>query len=105
MAKTLDDLIFVPKIAGQIFYGGGAPAHYDSFMFEDQTVREIYFKDPPLTADEFQFLLEYVIYYIHAPIWQGEELEAMRIRSFTITDRAQLEQFLFDLIDTGIDIF
>lgn len=99
------ELKYAPQLLGQVLYPGGAPISPENYSFEGESARAIYFKQTMdgLDSDEFDFLKEYVIYYINAPFFEG--LEEMIAKADNLKTPLELSEFIFELLDYGIDIF
>jgi|SRR5215471_1117179 len=56
-----------------------------------------------ITADQLVLLINYLIYYINAPCWKGEGLEALRLRVGELRTRADVDDFLDQCLEIGLD--
>jgi len=116
--QTLYDLQFIPSFLGQPMYPGGFPVKPEQCNYEGKSAQELFFQpvDVPgkvaklLTEDEAEFLRQYLIYYIHAPIWMSypmDAIERVRADSFKLkADHDEISLFIInELLDLGIDPF
>jgi hypothetical protein len=99
------ELKYAPQLLGEVFYPGGAPISPENYSLEGSSARAVYFKidEDGLDGDEFDFLKEYVIYYINAPFFEG--LEEMTAKAENLKTPLELSEFIYELLDYGIDIF
>lgn len=114
--EALYELPFVPKMLGSVMYPGGFPVKPENISFNDHTVQEWFLKHceavtkrVPPDLDGEELLRQYVLYYIHAPIWQAGPDGGEFIRE-ELLDRGDLEEMGLDkLIDYcmnyGLDPF
>lgn len=110
--KTINNLNYIPRWLGQPQYFGGLPMEPQYFYlgYEEpdkpsKNVLEVYYRDA-LTKDEFEFCRDYIAYYVYAPVWTHHEpeFEAYIKSIFDIKDHDGLQQFVFGLLDFGLDI-
>jgi len=105
----MKELLTAPKMFGNTLYPGGAPLQPENHHWQDTSVRDLYFKidDGLNDDDEFNFIKEYIIYHINAPCFSFEEkdLENLTAKAEAIKQPGELQDFVFGLLDYGIDIF
>lgn len=102
----------IPKWLGRPMYPGGFPLKTDQVSFENKTVQElflkrtddIYTKKVPPNFDEEKFLKSYVLYYIHAPIFEDpnnpEYIQELINKDF---DEMSFDDLILECMDYGID--
>jgi hypothetical protein len=102
--EKLAELPFVPRWMGMPMYPGGFPMKLDSISFGDSTYQEIYLKrceavskNETPNQEEEEILKNYVIYYVHAPIWDAEELTDIDLCALS------LDQLIFKCLEYGMD--
>jgi hypothetical protein len=107
--EQIDDLEGIPRWLGRAMYPGGAPMRKDQISFEDHTYQELYMKrcedickrHVPPNFDDEHLLRNYVLYYIHAPIFDGEFMDELRGHG-DIEDMG-LDSLVMKCLEYGID--
>lgn len=106
--EQLAQLPGVPRWLGMPMYPGGLPMPPDNVSYEGKTIREIYFKRiddisqrrVPPNFDEEKILKNFVLYHIHAPIFQSEFTQELLAKDF---DEMSLDDLIWECMDYGID--
>ena len=106
--EQLAQLPGVPTWLGMPMYPGGAPMNQDQISYEGKTIREIYFKrvddisakKVPPNFNEEEILKNFVLYHIHAPVFQSEYTQELLDNDF---DEMTLDDLIWECMDYGID--
>lgn len=110
--EQLSKLPGVPTWLGMPMYPGGFPLRKEQVSYENKNMQELYFKrvddilerKVPPNFDEEQLLKNYVLYYIHAPIWiNPEDPEYIKELLENDFDEMSLDDLIFECMDFGID--
>jgi hypothetical protein len=107
--EQIADLDYVPTWLGRPNYPGGFPMRKDQISFGDKTYEEIYMKrvndickrHVPPDFDDEKILRNYVLYYIHAPIFQSEFLDEL-LEDGDLED-ISLDRLIMKCLDYGLD--
>jgi hypothetical protein len=122
--EQLSDLQFIPKWLDEPVYRGGFPMQPDDFNVEThrkiksirERIGEYYLEciddegnlkqNPPLSKTDFQVLRQWLIYYLHAPIWTLHavpEFEELKAKAFAITSWQDFQNVAHDCLEFGLD--
>lgn len=103
----------IPKWLGRPMYPGGIPLRQDQVSFEGKTVEEMYRKrvddicerKVPPNIDDEEFLRYYVVYHVHAPIWEDPDNPGYieELRDALDPDEMSLDTMIYKCLDYGID--
>ncbi|MCU7549320.1 hypothetical protein OCK74_09350 [Chitinophagaceae bacterium LB-8] len=90
-----------PTLNGEPIYPNGFPMHTRRFFIKGESIESIFLRNckNETTAEEIQWLKDYVIYYIHSPCFQLEELKAKDLKSMSLDD------LIWECIGFGVDPF
>ncbi len=103
---NLSDLTMIPRMFGEPFYPGFIPVPPNKVNYEGTSALKIYFSKQKPAGEELKFLIEYLIYYVHAPCWKiNDEFRKMQQTSFKMQTLQDFENFLIMLLDFGLDPF
>ncbi len=117
---TKEDLPLMPSFPGLgLLYPGGAPIpmsnmHYEGKSYEDIKRAFIMFrvdKGPALEPVELEILQQYLVYYVHAPLFNlDKELwrfnAPLRALAWKIKPNVEsIDNFLHRAMDFGLDPF
>lgn len=91
-------------------YPGGIPLQPESITYENMTLREmwlkrvddIYTRKVPPNLDHENHLRDYVLYYIHAPLFRNEFTDELLDKDF---DEISFDALVMECLDYGLDPF
>lgn len=105
--KQLAELPCVPRWLGLPMYPGGAPLRKDQISIGENTLEELYqkrckdiYNRVPPSFDDEEYLKNYILYYIHAPIFYSEFTEELLEKDFSDIN---LDGLIMDCLEYGID--
>ncbi len=125
--EQLAELMYIPRWLGDPMYIGGFPMRAESLRIvtvQGQEPRSIHeriieyyqqcmddkgelLSQPPLSQGDFEVLRQWVIYYLHAPIWATVAVplgfDKMLSEAFAITNWKQLQAVAHKALDFGLD--
>jgi hypothetical protein len=116
------DLFFMPRLIGRPFYPNGLPLTYKNAMAWQGNSREMveeavhrYYsyalkKIPALPPQDSEIIMQYITYYIHAPVWEmttaeafEDELKELRRKADEMKSIDELPEFIYGCLEIGLD--
>lgn len=125
--EQLAELMYIPKWMDNPMYIGGFPMRAESLRIvtvQGQEPRSIHERiieyyqqcmdekgellfQPPLSQEDFEVLRQWVIYYLHAPIWAMVAVplgfNQLQAEAFAIANWQQLQDVAHKALDFGLD--
>jgi len=95
----INELELIPRWLGEPMYPGGFPLKAEDVKFKDKSVYEIYFQKSHSEIEE-TFLKNYMIYYLHAPIFDNELSQELKEKDLV---NMSSEELWWELLNIGID--
>lgn len=92
---TAEQLPLAPRWLGELMYPGGAPIPKDNHSYEGNSIRNLFSRacsKGDLTKDEEMFLKQYLIYYVHAPLFDSDFTDELR-------SKLNLDMEVFKMMD------
>lgn len=112
-------LVFMPRLLGDPYYPGGFPLHFnndswlgnirDDLMQARKHFYNFYTgEEPEPSKYEERLLVEFMIYYINAPIWRmnpygKEPIETLIKKAERLKTKEDVHDFIDDCMDIGLD--
>lgn len=96
----IDTLPYVPPYGTPLYWGneqsGQLPAAVVAFLAEATG-------DGTCSEEQRRLVVEYLRYVIGAPCWQGEQIESLRERATHLQATQDIQQWIMDCLNEGID--
>lgn len=96
---TAEQLPLAPRWLGELMYPGGAPIQKENHSYEGASVDKLFSQQCAkgnLTEDQIQFLKQYLIYYVNAPIFDSEFTDELR-------GKLSMDMDIFAMMDLCLD--
>lgn len=98
----------IPKWLGRPMYPGGWPLPKASISFGDRNIEEIYQdyllcvveKRQKPRKDDVRFLKYFILYYIHAPVFDSEYTQELRDK---VNEKMTLDELISACMEFGMD--
>lgn len=64
---------------------------------------EAYLNGEPMSLTQVAAMCAYLRQWINSPLWKGPEIDGLRDSVHSLTNRAQIDRWLDEAMDAGID--
>ena len=94
----------IPTFLGQPFYPYGFPINKENISINGKSILELFLLRCEGKKDKFidNYLKEYLIYFINAPIFSNNFTQELRKKDFK---KMKLDQAIIECLDFGLDPF